>query len=57
MKKITILGIACCDLIVKPVNQLPNHGELSLVNSIEMYTGLSLTFSIASAKPFVLYFV
>jgi len=39
MKKITILGIACCDLIVKPVNQLPNHGELSLVNSIEMYTG------------------
>lgn len=39
MKKVTVLGIACCDMIVKPVETLPNPGELTLVQSIEMFTG------------------
>lgn len=39
MKKVTILGIACCDMIVKPVETIPTPGQLKLVNSIEMFTG------------------
>ncbi len=39
MKKITILGMSCADMIVSSVDKFPKTGSLDLVDSIEMHPG------------------
>jgi sugar/nucleoside kinase (ribokinase family) len=39
MSKVICLGISVVDVMAKPVNQVPEKGKLSLVDSINLHTG------------------
>lgn len=51
MKSITILGIACVDIIVTGYRQMPELGQLEFIDNMKLYTGgCALNCSIDLAK-------